>query len=230
MFFKLIFLDIDGTITDEFGNIPNESLDAIRNLRKCGYKIIACSANAYFVLRTLNRYFALFDYIIAENGGVIDIDGNPIILGNKSLSLKALKEIMNNFKSLKEHWSNPIRLSDQALMRPNDDKLINEIKTFAEKLSDLNIKVMDTGFSLVINEKRTSKVHAAKILIEKLGISDYETYAIGDSEVDIEIFRFAKKPFALSNSHIELKENAIFIAKESYYRGFLEITKKLIES
>jgi hydroxymethylpyrimidine pyrophosphatase-like HAD family hydrolase len=94
----------------------------------------------------------------------------------------------------------------------------------------LNVKVLDTGFSLVITKKEVSKVTAARLLVEKLSLKNIETYTIGDSEVDIEIFDFAHKPFALRNSHPELKKKAVFIASEAYYKGFLEVVKKLIEN
>ncbi|HLI45859.1 MAG TPA: HAD-IIB family hydrolase [Geobacterales bacterium] len=228
MNYKLLFLDIDGTITDERGLIANESLEAIRQLKKNDYIIIACSASAYFSVRTLNRYFQLFDHIIAENGGVLDLEGDPVILSDKSYSQKALEMIKRNF-TVKEHWSNPIRLSDQALVRPAQDEVVNSIKEFVKNMG-LNVKVLDTGFSLVITKKEVSKVTAARLLVEKLSLKNIETYTIGDSEVDIEIFDFAHKPFALRNSHPELKKKAVFIASEAYYKGFLEVVKKLIEN
>ena len=226
---KVLFLDIDGTITDESGYLTFSSIEKIRELRRSHFIVIACSANAYYTVRVLNRYFDIFDYIIAENGGVID-DGRSInILANKQIAIKALNAIKQNFPQIIEHWSNPMRLSDQALMRTNNSDLINYIKDFLLSNAELNVKILDTGYSLVINQRHVSKALAAKLLLEKLDLENCKSYAIGDSEVDIDIFDFVDFPIALSNSHKSLKEKAKLVSKEGYYRGFLEIAKRLIE-
>jgi phosphoglycolate phosphatase (TIGR01487 family) len=226
---KVLFLDIDGTITDESGLLPFSSIEKIRELRRSNFIVIACSANAYYTVRILNRYFDIFDYIIAENGGVIDNGKNLTILADKQIAIKALNAIKQNFPQIIEHWSNPIRLSDQALMKVNDSRLINNIKDFILSNPQLDVKILDTGYSLIINQRHISKASAAKLLLEKLNLKSCESYAIGDSEVDIDIFEFVDFPIALSNSHGKLKEKAKLVSNEGYYKGFIEIAKRLIE-
>ncbi len=225
---KVLFLDIDGTITDEKRRLTTKSIEAIKKLRRSGFIVVATSANSYYVLKAINRYLDLFDYIIAESGGVVEIKDELLLLADKSLAVKALKEIKRNFKEMKEHWSNPIRLSDQVLDRPDDEYMIITLKNFLEAKKDLRVTLIDTRFSLQIIQRDVNKALAALLLLERLNINRDNTYAIGDSEADIEIFNFVAHPLALGNSDSRLKEKAELSTYKTYYEGFIELVNYLL--
>ena len=74
---KLIFLDIDGTLTVPGSNIPPESaLEAVRLARKAGNKVFLCSGRNQDMLSPLLQYD--FDGYIASGGGYV-------VLGDKVL-------------------------------------------------------------------------------------------------------------------------------------------------
>lgn len=223
---KIIFLDLDGTITDKEGRLPFESINAIRKLKEKGFLISAASANSYCVIRTLNRYFKLFDFIIAESGGVLDNKKEIKLLADKQIAIKAISILKEKFPNLFEHWSNPMRLSDQAFRRPEDEELIKKVKDYVSQ-SNLGIKIIDTGYSLEITQKEVSKGKAAKILLEELGIDKVNSYAIGDSEADIELFMVVDYPIALANSSEELKKISKIKVNKEYYHGFIEAVELL---
>ena len=51
---KLVFLDIDGTLTTPGSNIPPESaMEAIRAAQKAGHKVFLCSGRNYDMLKPL---------------------------------------------------------------------------------------------------------------------------------------------------------------------------------
>lgn len=67
---KLIFLDIDGTLTPPGSNIPPESaLKAIEMARKNGHKIYLCTGRNYAMLKPLLEYS--FEGAVAGAGGYI---------------------------------------------------------------------------------------------------------------------------------------------------------------
>ena len=67
---KLIFLDIDGTLTAPGTNIPPESaLEAIRKARANGHKVFLCSGRNYSMLSPLLKYN--FDGAITCSGGYV---------------------------------------------------------------------------------------------------------------------------------------------------------------
>lgn len=70
---KLIFLDIDGTLTEPGCNTPPHSaLDAIQKARKKGNKVFLCSGRNYNMLSPLLQYG--FDGAVASSGGYIVCD------------------------------------------------------------------------------------------------------------------------------------------------------------
>lgn len=67
---KIIFLDIDGTLTEPGKNVPPESaLEAIRRAREKGHTVFLCTGRNYDMLKPLLAYE--FDGFIASAGGYI---------------------------------------------------------------------------------------------------------------------------------------------------------------
>lgn len=74
---KLIFLDIDGTLTEAGKNVPPASaIDAIRRAQQAGHKVVLCSGRNYGMLRPLLEYH--FDGIIGSAGGYIEYEDKVI--------------------------------------------------------------------------------------------------------------------------------------------------------
>ena len=74
---KLIFLDIDGTLTEAGKNVPPASaLEAIRKARAAGHLVALCSGRNYGMLSPLLVY--PFDGIIGSAGGYIELGGKVI--------------------------------------------------------------------------------------------------------------------------------------------------------
>lgn len=72
---KLIFLDIDGTLTKPGENIPPQSaIDAINKARSNGHKIFLCTGRNPDMLRPLLKY--KFDGVISCAGGYVAVGEN----------------------------------------------------------------------------------------------------------------------------------------------------------
>ena len=68
---KLIFLDIDGTLTAPGSNVPPDSaLEVIRLAREAGHKVFLCSGRNYDMLSPLLKYDC-FDGAVASSGGYV---------------------------------------------------------------------------------------------------------------------------------------------------------------
>ncbi len=67
---KLIFLDIDGTLTEPGANVPPESaLDAIRKAQAAGNLVFLCTGRNYAMLKPLLQFG--FDGMVAGAGGYV---------------------------------------------------------------------------------------------------------------------------------------------------------------
>lgn len=74
---KIIFLDIDGTLTDPGTNVPPQSaLTAIRSAKKKGHYVFLCTGRNYEMLSPLLKYG--FDGVVASSGGYIECNKQVI--------------------------------------------------------------------------------------------------------------------------------------------------------
>ncbi len=74
---KLIFLDIDGTLTEPGKNVPPPSaVDAVCRARGKGHKVVLCSGRNYGMLFPVVQYG--FDGLIASAGGYIEYDSQVV--------------------------------------------------------------------------------------------------------------------------------------------------------
>ena len=74
---KLIFLDIDGTLTPAGSNVPPESaLRAIRRTRDLGNLVFLCTGRNYAMLKPLLKY--PFDGMVASAGGYVTLKDKVI--------------------------------------------------------------------------------------------------------------------------------------------------------
>ncbi len=74
---KIIFLDIDGTLTEPGSNEPPESAaDAVRKAREKGNYVFLCTGRNYGMLRPLLKYG--FDGVVASSGGYIRCGENVV--------------------------------------------------------------------------------------------------------------------------------------------------------
>ncbi len=74
---KLIFLDIDGTLTEPGKNVPPPSaINAVRRAREKGHKVVLCSGRNYGMLYPVLQFG--FDGLVASTGGYIEYNGQVV--------------------------------------------------------------------------------------------------------------------------------------------------------
>lgn len=74
---RLIFLDIDGTLTEPGSNVPPASaLEAVRRAQANGHKVVLCPGRNYGMLSPLLQYG--FDGLVGSAGGYIEYAGTVI--------------------------------------------------------------------------------------------------------------------------------------------------------
>jgi hypothetical protein len=94
---KLIFLDIDGTLTSPGSNVPPESaLEAIRASREAGHKVFLCTGRNYDMLSPLLKY-GCFDGAVASSGGYVFYGDQvlydcPMSDEQRDIAMRLLKE------------------------------------------------------------------------------------------------------------------------------------------
>lgn len=93
---KLIFLDVDGTLTEPGCNVPPESaLAAVRGARGKGNLVFLCTGRSLEMVEPLLQYG--FDGVICSSGGYIEYQGrviydNPLSEDRKKLAMTVLEK------------------------------------------------------------------------------------------------------------------------------------------
>lgn len=89
---KAIFLDVDGTLTDYEGNIPESAIRAIQQARRNGHKVFTVTgrskAEMYEDILAIG-----FDGYIGGNGSYVELDNQ--VLFEQVLSKTDAKEIVD---------------------------------------------------------------------------------------------------------------------------------------
>ena len=105
MKYKILALDVDGTLLNKEHQLTQENLKAIKRIKKLGVKVILVTGRDVSALKSIIQELELEDIFITQNGSVIlNCDGS-IILREKLISKENCKRIIsyckkNNMKPL----------------------------------------------------------------------------------------------------------------------------------
>ncbi len=221
-----LVIDIDGTITNEIGLISTEAIELIRQIEKNGVMVSLASGNAYPVVKALAHYIGASGPIIAESGCVLGILDEIYVFGNRERILEAFRKIKDIYKDrVRESWSNIYRHVDIAI-RPTipKDEMIRLVSNFKD------VTILDSKFAYHIHPRDIDKGYALEKMCELMNLSPEYIAAIGDSELDYPMLLKAGFKVALRNAPDSLKRIADYVTKESYYKGFIEFARLLINA
>lgn len=101
---KLIAIDIDGTLLDSSGNLSQENKKAIAKARTSGIKIVLASGRSFLSMKKYVNALELFDeddYLIANNGALIQETNTGEILYEKVFKGEEIRDIYHLSKELK---------------------------------------------------------------------------------------------------------------------------------
>lgn len=92
---KVVFLDIDGTIVDYDGNVPESAIRAIKQARKNGHKVFLTTgrskAEIYSYLWDIG-----FDGLIGGNGSYVEAEGK--VIHHQVIPVETLKKVVQWMK------------------------------------------------------------------------------------------------------------------------------------
>lgn len=92
--YKLIAIDIDGTLINSYGEITNENKNAVKKANETGINVILASGRNYATIQNFSNDLNLNKYAICGNGSSIyDIKNNKVIY-EKTLSKEKVLDII----------------------------------------------------------------------------------------------------------------------------------------
>ena len=215
MRFKALAVDIDGTITDGRRRIQTVGIDALRAAEANGCPVILATGNVLPVAHGLASFLGLSGPVVAENGGVVEYQGQMHLLGDGEESRRAYEHIRNSLeveRLFPDRW----RVSEVALLPTVDPYEVES------RLSGFDVRVVASGFAIHLMPSGHSKMNGLRKAAQLLGVSTDEILAIGDSDNDASMLAGCGMGVAVGNASIKAKKAAGMTVSGKYSEGVRE--------
>lgn len=147
--YKLIAVDMDGTLLNENKEISNRCQKAIFKLKEKGKKLVIATGRPLEGVMNYIDQLKLFDendYVVAFNGALVQGTKTKQIIFNKPLSLPAYKEL---FLLSQQLGVNIHALTDNSVLTPKNNPF-TEIESNINQIPIIEGKVEDIDDSTII--------------------------------------------------------------------------------
>lgn len=231
---RIIFIDVDGTITENRNTylLDLELIKYLRRLVEKGVYVSIISSNAVPVVIGLARYLGLNGPVAGESGSLVYHDEWGLVSLARSSSHQAYVDVLERFADyVDDSWQNRFRIHEYALkVKKGLDgwKVFRMVKEYVEsKYGD--IEVGYSGYAIHLIPRGINKGVAVEYVLERLNIDSAHAAGVGDSVMDVEIMKHVKYRVAVGNADEELKKTCNIIMESPSGRGVLEFVKKVLE-
>lgn len=253
MKYKLICVDLDGTLLDKDGKITRENKAEIKKAYKNGIKIAITTGRRYPSAKQHLDLLEVEGMIIALNGAYIrgkvphefiyecpleEAEVEQIFEVVLRYQIKALFSSVNDFilydpaSPCTKDWLERIRgLSGKilkvSLVCEENAKIIANARTELEMLKQFEVVTSEVNYVEVMKQG-CSKGAAVRRLAQVLGIEQREILCIGDNENDISMINYAGCGIAMGNACEVLKQAADFITDTNTNSGVAKAIYKML--
>lgn len=101
--YKLIAVDLDGTLLDDIKRIPKENLETINELIKRGYEVVIATGRRYWSAKELTKGIDSHMTILANNGNIVRNSENDKVIISKYLNIEDFRVIIKEGKKRNLH-------------------------------------------------------------------------------------------------------------------------------
>jgi len=253
--YKLVALDLDGTLFNNESKVSVRNIDAIRNCHHHNIDtVVATGRPPRFTFGHIPEILAR-DYTVCYNGAQIYHNHDLIFemcmshdlvqsiiayVTSQSSEIKMALEsrdvIYSNF-DMKRVWPD-IESRDLKDLADYDhickviilNKATFDDGSFNETYQDLcNVIFTDGGKLIEIVDKTVSKLAAIEWIAQRESIKIEEIIAFGDDLNDIEIIKHVGLGVAMSNGHDKVKEVSNHVTASNDCDGVAIVLEKIIE-
>ena len=226
----MIVLDIDGTLLDRQGIIP-EMIYLVRELERKGMVVSLASGRTLPNITPIHQSLGISGFIVGENGGMVWDSGNghPIkALADGSRPKEAAKWLGTQIEGLNPEGieSNRWRETEWCLTEVEDWEEVRDAIASSE-WSD--ISVVPTGFAVHLTIPGHDKASGLRVAFEQRGIDPARVIACGDAPNDIPMFDLVGFSVSVSRNYPEVVQAADLVTDAHGKEGSLELLKALCE-
>ncbi|QOK28627.1 HAD family phosphatase [Cytobacillus oceanisediminis] len=236
---KLIALDMDGTLLNSRGEIPDENRKAIREAKEKGIEVILSTGRSRLTAGDHSDSLELNSYLITVNGSeIFGPDGESI--SRTPVDSKIMEWMWNLSQSHKTNfwatscervWTNemPENIHDHEWLKFGFDISDDEIRELIHKELQTKGDLEITNSSLTnieVNALGINKAKGIQKVTELLGISMENVMAMGDSLNDIAMIEESGWGVAMGNAQGIVKETANAITGTNDEAGVAQAIRK----
>tara|TARA_B100000575_G_scaffold141960_1_gene113221 strand:+ start:3887 stop:4609 length:723 start_codon:yes stop_codon:yes gene_type:complete len=226
----MIVLDIDGTILDREGIIP-EMIHLVRELERSGMTVSLASGRTLPNITPIHQSLGISGFIVGENGGMVwdSSRGHEIrVLADGSRPREAARWLGTQIEGLNPEGieSNRWRETEWCLIEIEDWEEVRDAIASSE-WSD--ISVIPTGFAVHLTIPGHDKASGLRVAFDQRGIDPSRVIACGDAPNDIPMFNLVGFSVSVSRNYDEVVRAADLVTDAHGKEGSLELLKALCE-
>ncbi|GKU80740.1 HAD family hydrolase [Niallia sp. NCCP-28] len=236
---KLIALDMDGTLLNQKGEIPEENRKAIKEAQDQGIHVVLSTGRSIATCREHAESLLLKTFLVTVNGSEIwDYQGNLIERNLvEAESIKWMWELSQKHKarvwaiSCGKTWNDqmPEDIASLEWLKFGFD--IEDDKIRASVLKELQDKgvfeLSNSSLSNIeVNAIGINKAKGLKTVCEKLHITMDDVMAVGDSLNDISMIKEAGFGVAMGNAQETVKKAADAVTETNEANGVANAIRK----
>lgn len=180
--YKIVFIDIDGTLVNDEKQIPKENIETIKKLKTKGIEVVLASGRPYHNIEKYSNIAGAMPYIIGSNGGVVVNYKEDKLLYNanidKPLALEILKfvKVNNLFTAITLSGNLVLESEMYSLTKENRDELI-VVNSLEEYLKNTNESIIK--FSIMSDNKEDLEIAREKLINKfNITITNADTFVI----------------------------------------------------
>lgn len=238
MAYKIVFLDIDGTLVNEEKRIPADAIEAIRRLKEKGVEPVIATGRAPYFFKKLAEEAGI-DSWVSLNGGYVVYKGKelhqrtiPLADLERLVELAGKREHALVFEGKKEYYANrdghPSVFEAVESLRVehpgfNENYWRTEgiyqvfLHCESHEEADYAAAIPELRFvrwhakAMDVLPSTGSKAEGIQALLDALGLKPEEAVAFGDGLNDKEMLELVGLGIAMGNSHKELLPFADYV-------------------
>lgn len=259
MKYKLLALDMDGTLLNSESRLEKENVEAIKKCLDKGVKVVLASGREFNAIKKYIDRLNITGELATINGAVIVKAENKQIIKMHTVDKNMYKEIISKLREENINYivfdqensyvdkENPefdylreknicVCLNIKDCMEiEHVTKIVGVCFTEEEKnkfnriIEPYNIPVMQTGpYYFELGNEDISKKYAIEYIAKINNIKKEEVIAVGDSENDIEMIKYAGLGVAMGNAYDNVKKVSDYVTDTNDNHGVSKVIEKFI--
>lgn len=177
MKYKLVAVDIDGTLLNDEGIMTQKTIDSIKKAVKKGILFVLCTGRP---IQGVKNYYEILDLdspIITYNGAMVVMSKSKEILYEQTLSVNGARNILNLGKKLKTNmivWSNNQLYVYEVNEKINEYKKISNIEPIL--IDQDEKKIIQQGITKIIWHDNIDKINSYLHILENEKEKEFSYY------------------------------------------------------